>query len=62
LLTDAHIFDIYKGEHLEPGKKSIALAMTLRHPDKTLEDAEINAVVEKVVSGLAEQYGATLRN
>lgn len=62
LLTDAHIFDIYKGEHLEPGKKSIALAMTLRHPDKTLEDAEINAVVEKVVSGLAEQYGAALRN
>lgn len=62
LLTDAHIFDIYKGEHLEPGKKSIALAMTLRHPDKTLEDAEINAVVDKVVSGLAEQYGAVLRN
>lgn len=62
LLTDAHIFDIYKGEHLEPGKKSIALAMTLRHPDKTLEDAEINAVVDKVVSGLAEQYGAALRN
>ncbi|WP_223670363.1 phenylalanine--tRNA ligase subunit beta [Kangiella shandongensis] len=62
LLTDAFIFDIYKGEHLEKGKKSIALGMTLRHPDKTLEDAEINSVVDKVVSGLAEEYQAVLRN
>ncbi|AOE49506.1 phenylalanine--tRNA ligase subunit beta [Kangiella sediminilitoris] len=62
LLTDAFIFDIYKGEHLESGKKSIALGMTLRHPEKTLEDAEINAVVEKVVSGLADEYQAVLRN
>lgn len=62
LLTDAFIFDIYKGEHLEDGKKSVALAMTLRHAEKTLEDAEINSVVEKVVSGLAEEYQAVLRN
>lgn len=62
LLTDAFIFDIYKGEHLEQGKKSVALAMTLRHAEKTLEDAEINSVVEKVVSGLAEEYQAVLRN
>ena len=62
LLTDAFIFDIYKGEHLEQGKKSVALGMTLRHPEKTLEDAEINSVVDKVVSGLAEEYQAVLRN
>ena len=61
LLTDAFIFDIYKGEHLEQGKKSVALGMTLRHPEKTLEDAEINSVVEKVVSGLSEEYNAVLR-
>ena len=62
LLTDAFIFDIYKGEHLEQGKKSVALGMTLRHPEKTLEDAEINSVVDKVVAGLAEEYQAVLRN
>lgn len=62
LLTDAFIFDIYKGEHLEQGKKSVALAMTLRHPEKTLEDAEINKVVDKVVAGLEEQYQAVLRS
>ncbi|NVK21124.1 MAG: phenylalanine--tRNA ligase subunit beta [Kangiellaceae bacterium] len=61
LLTDAYIFDIYKGEHLEQGKKSIALAMTLRHADKTLEDSEINQVVDKVINGLQEQYNAVLR-
>ncbi|GAA4356591.1 phenylalanine--tRNA ligase subunit beta [Kangiella marina] len=62
LLTDAFIFDIYKGEHLDHGKKSVALAMTLRHPEKTLEDAEINSVVDKVVTGLEEEYRAVLRN
>ena len=61
LLTDAYIFDIYKGEHLEAGKKSIALALILRHADKTLEETEIHQVVDKVVAGLSEAFNAVLR-
>ncbi len=61
LVTDARIFDIYKGEHLETGKKSVALAMTLQHPNKTLEEAEINKVMEQLIQGLGQSFSATLR-
>ncbi len=61
LMTDVRIFDIYKGEHLEAGKKSVALAMTLQHPEKTLEEAEINKVMDKIINGLEQSFSATLR-
>ncbi len=61
LMTDVRIFDIYKGEHLEAGKKSVALAMTLQHPEKTLEESEITQVMDKLISGLEQSFSATLR-
>lgn len=62
LVTDVRIFDIYKGEHLESGKKSIALTMTMQRLDKTLEESEINAVMENLIAGLENHFNATLRN
>ncbi|WP_251357785.1 phenylalanine--tRNA ligase subunit beta [Kangiella sp. TOML190] len=61
LVTDVRIFDIYKGEHLEAGKKSVALAMTIQHPNKTLEDAEIGQLIDQIINGLAQSFSATLR-
>src|SRR5262249_53220503 len=43
LITNVTVFDVYEGEGIEPGKKSIAIAVTLQPRDKTMTDAEIEA-------------------
>ena len=60
LLEDAKLFDIYRGEKLGAGKKSVAYSITLRAPDLTLTDEEINGTMDKVLKALAE-FGAELR-
>ncbi len=55
------LFDVYQGKGVEPGQKSIALGLTWQHPSRTLNDEEINEVIDFVVSALKDQYGATLR-
>ncbi len=61
LAEEAVIFDVYEGEHVEPGKKSIGLSLRLRSHEKTLTEEEIRAVMEKVTRSLGKQFGATLR-
>jgi phenylalanyl-tRNA synthetase beta chain len=61
LISDASVFDVYEGDRLEPGKKSVAIAVTLQPVDKTLTDAEIEAVAAKVVAEMAKRFGAVLR-
>ena len=61
LLEDAKLFDIYRGEKLGAQRKSVAFAITLRAPDRTLTDEEINAAMEKVLKALEGQFGAELR-
>jgi len=59
-LEDVKLFDIYRGEKLGAGRKSVAYAITLRAPDRTLTDEEINATMDKVLKALKE-FGAELR-
>ena len=54
-------FDIYRGQGIESGKKSLAIAMTIQDTHKTLTDIEIDAVVNAVVERLASAVGASLR-
>ncbi|MBQ6346719.1 MAG: phenylalanine--tRNA ligase subunit beta [Clostridia bacterium] len=61
LLEDAKLFDIYRGEKLGATRKSVAFAITLRAPDRTLTDEEINAAMEKVLKALEKDFGAELR-
>lgn len=61
LLTDLVLFDVYQGDNLEAGKKSIAFGITLQDPNRTLQDEDINPLVERVVSCLKEQFNVTLR-
>ncbi|MGJ9382974.1 phenylalanine--tRNA ligase subunit beta [Salipaludibacillus sp. CF4.18] len=61
LLTQVNVFDVYQGEHLEIGKKSLAFSLRYLDPEKTLTDAEVVAVHNKVLEGLEEKLGATLR-
>jgi phenylalanyl-tRNA synthetase beta chain len=61
LLKGVSIFDLYEGEHMEEGKKSIAFSLTYLDPEKTLTDEEVVAVHTKVLSAVSEKAGAELR-
>lgn len=61
ILESAKLFDIYKGSQIPEGKKSIAYAITYRHADKTLTDAEVNKVHDKILRSLEHKLGAELR-
>ncbi|NVK87848.1 MAG: phenylalanine--tRNA ligase subunit beta [Gammaproteobacteria bacterium] len=62
LLKHINIFDIYRGDGVETGRKSVALAMILQHATRTLKDAEVTAIVDKTVKQLESQLGAVLRD
>lgn len=61
LISETSVFDIYEGAGVEPGKKSVALAVTLQPVEKTLTEAEIEAVAAKIVAEMAKRYKAALR-
>ena len=61
LITDAQVFDIYEGAGVGDGKKSVAIAVTLQPRDKTLTDAEIDAIGGKIVAEIGKRYNAALR-
>lgn len=61
LLKEVHVFDLYEGEKMERGKKSIAFSLKYYDENKTLTDDEVIAVHEKVLEALKEKAGATLR-
>ena len=61
LLEKLELFDVYKGQQIPQGKKSVALSLTLRAADRTLTDQEADSLMEKVVKAL-ESHGASLRS
>ena len=62
LIKDVRIFDVYQGDNIASGKKSIAFNVTLEPKDKTLSDNEIEEVSKKIISTVQETTGATLRS
>ncbi len=60
-LVDASIFDVYSGEQLAAGKRSLALHLEFRAPDATLTDADVAPARERIVRTLAEALGGELR-
>jgi phenylalanyl-tRNA synthetase beta chain len=61
MLESIHVFDIYTGERLGHGKKSVALSLVYRHAEHTLTDEEAVAVHSKVVEALEQTFAAELR-
>jgi phenylalanyl-tRNA synthetase beta chain len=61
LIAGVTVFDVYEGPGIEPGKKSIAIAVTLQPRDKTMTDAEIEALAAKIVAEVGERTGGVLR-
>ncbi|NQZ81908.1 MAG: phenylalanine--tRNA ligase subunit beta [Colwellia sp.] len=61
-LIDLNLFDVYRGESIELGFKSLAIAMILQDNEKTLEEKDITAVVDRVVDTLKTELDASLRD
>ena len=61
LVAGADVFDVYRGPGVAEGQKSVAISVTLQPRERTLTDAEIEAVVAKIVAEVAKKTGATLR-
>lgn len=61
LLRDVALFDVYEGKNLPEGKKSYAISITLQDDEKTLQDKQIEAVMNKVIANLTKKLGAELR-
>ena len=61
LIVAADVFDVYRGAGVPEGSKSVAIAVTLQPRERTLTDAEIEAVIAKVVAEVSRKTGATLR-
>ncbi|MBQ0007261.1 MAG: phenylalanine--tRNA ligase subunit beta [bacterium] len=61
LLTSVTLFDVYEGKNLEAGKKSYAVNFTLQDPDKTLNDKQIDAIMQKITKSIIDRLGAVQR-
>jgi phenylalanyl-tRNA synthetase beta chain len=62
LIKAVKIFDVYQGDNIDTGKKSIAFSITLEPKDKTLSENNIEQVSKKIISKIQESTGATLRS
>jgi phenylalanyl-tRNA synthetase beta chain len=61
LITGVTLFDVYEGTGIEPGKKSIAIAVTIQPREKTMTDEEIEALAKKIVAEVSKRTGGVLR-
>lgn len=61
LVTGVSLFDVYQGDKIEPGRKSLAIEVIFQPRDHTLTDAEIEAACARVAAAVAKATGATLR-
>ncbi|NMW85623.1 phenylalanine--tRNA ligase subunit beta [Peptoniphilus sp. AGMB00490] len=62
LLVSFKVFDIYEGENIEVGKKSVAFSLVFRAADRTLEDSEVTEICEKIVAEIESEIKAKLRS
>jgi phenylalanyl-tRNA synthetase beta chain len=60
-LREAGVFDVYRGEQVGPGRKSVAIALTFQSPERTLTDEDAAQVRERIVAAVADRFGGELR-
>jgi phenylalanyl-tRNA synthetase beta chain len=61
LIASVSVFDVYEGQGIEPGKKSVAIAVTIQPRDKTMTEQEIDALGAKIVAEVGKRHGGVLR-
>jgi phenylalanyl-tRNA synthetase beta chain len=60
-LREARVFDVYRGDPVPEGRKSVALALSFQAPDRTLSDDEAAGMRERIVTALRDRFQAELR-
>lgn len=60
-LTDLKLFDVYQGKGIDPHRKSLAVGLTWQHPSRTLNDDEVSAATQNILTCLEQRFNATLR-
>ena len=60
-LIEVNLFDVYEGEHIEKGKKSVALNLTYQSIEATLTDDQLSQQVEDIITHLESKFSAKLR-
>jgi phenylalanyl-tRNA synthetase beta chain len=60
-LREARVFDVYRGDPVPAGKKSVALRVAFQSAERTLSDEDARVLRERIVAALAERFGAELR-
>lgn len=61
LLQEVSLFDVYKGDKIEKGKKSYAISFVFLHPDKTLTDQEVEKLMSRLMGKYESELGAVIR-
>ena len=61
LLVDVRLFDVFRGDQIGQGKKSLAYGLTFQSPDRTLQDKDADKQRERIVKALGEKFKAQLR-
>lgn len=62
ILESARLFDVYKGQGIPAGKKSVAYSLSMRAPDRTLTDEECDKAMKGALAALEKGFGAVLRS
>jgi len=62
IVEEIKLFDVYTGEQIPEGKKSLAYSIVFRHPERTLTDDDINPVIDAIIKDLNDSLGAQLRD
>nr|WP_231561148.1 hypothetical protein [Sphingobacterium sp. T2] len=61
LLKEVNIFDVYKGDKLPEGKKSYALSFVIQDEEKTLNDKQIDSIIQKLIINFEKEIKAVVR-
>ncbi|HUU26204.1 MAG TPA: phenylalanine--tRNA ligase subunit beta [archaeon] len=61
IVTDVTVFDLYQGDHVPPGKKSLAMSVLFGSPERTLRDEEVDKVFGKIFKTLVKKFGVKPR-
>ena len=62
VLREAHVFDVYRGDQVGAGRKSVAIHLAFQSPERTLTEDEATVLRERIVTALAARFGAELRS
>jgi phenylalanyl-tRNA synthetase beta chain len=62
MLVEVRLFDVYRGEQIEAGKKSLAYSLAYQAPDRTLTDKEAAKIRGRIIRRLEQELGAQLRS